>query len=52
MSNIYIRTDDKTKEEYTIAIEKVKKTGHKITQSEQGEILIRKWTKKVLFKKS
>lgn len=50
MSNIYIRTDNKTKEEYKIAIEKVKKTGHNTTQSEMGEIIIRRWTKKILNK--
>lgn len=50
MANIYIRTDKDTKENYRIAIEKVRKTGNNTTQSEQGEILIRKWTKKVLKK--
>lgn len=48
MANIYIRTDKQTKEEYKIAIEKVRKTGNNTTQSEQGEILIRRWTKKIL----
>jgi len=50
MSHIFIRTDKQTKEEYKIALEKVRKTGNNTTQSEQGEILIRRWTKKILNK--
>jgi len=50
MANIYIRTDNQTKGDYKIAIEKVKKSGFKTTQSEMGELLIRKWTNKTLNK--